>query len=158
MLCNVNISYTTRFYLDLRAFLVSCGFAHAWGFSPHAHAGSGALCVAFPRRGTSVCVSVPTTSVLILESDVAHAPYCTNDCLYCHATRRKLKLETAYDSQREIWHMRASPACVKYHAADASDTKMGTEVVGTLTHADAPHRGNAPYSAPRPAFVCHAFQ
>jgi hypothetical protein len=23
---------------------------------------------------------------------------------------------------------------------------MGTEVVGTLTHADAPHRGNAPHS------------
>jgi hypothetical protein len=31
-----------------------------------------------------------------------HAPYCTNDCQYCHATRRKLKLETAYHPQREI--------------------------------------------------------
>jgi hypothetical protein len=36
--------------------------------------------------------------------------------------------------------------------------KMGTEVVGTLTHADAPHRGNVPHSAPRPACVYHALQ
>jgi wyosine [tRNA(Phe)-imidazoG37] synthetase (radical SAM superfamily) len=25
----------------------------------------------------------------------AQAPYCTNDCQYCHTTRRKLKLKTA---------------------------------------------------------------
>jgi hypothetical protein len=44
------------------------------------------------------------------------------------------------------------PACVKFHS------KMGTEVVGTLTHADAPQRGNDPHSAPRPACVSHALQ
>jgi hypothetical protein len=47
-----------------------------------------------------------------LESDGAHTPYCTNDCLYRHAIRRKLKLETAYDPQRETLRMRASPVCV----------------------------------------------
>jgi hypothetical protein len=41
-------------------------------------------------------MSVPTTSVPILESGGAHAQYYTNDCQYCHATRRKQKLETAY--------------------------------------------------------------
>jgi hypothetical protein len=38
---------------------------------------------------------------------------------------------------------------------------MGTEVVSTLTHADAPQQGNAPHSvrsAPRPACVYHALQ
>jgi hypothetical protein len=54
-------------------------------------------------------VIVPTTSVPILESDKEHAPYCTNDCLYRHATRRKLKLKIAYDLQREIVRMRAQP-------------------------------------------------
>jgi hypothetical protein len=43
-----------------------------------------------------------------LVSDLAHAPYCTTDCLHCHATRRKLKLKTAYDPQREILRMRTS--------------------------------------------------
>jgi hypothetical protein len=73
----------------------------------------------------------------------------------------------------QIW-----PACVKFHVADhtqfkflfsagcvtvytiistigscaQSDSKMGTEVVGTLTHADAPQRGNASH----PAYVFHA--
>jgi hypothetical protein len=70
------------------------------------------------------------------------------------------------------------PACVKFHAADDTlirglvfyglrvsidnrsynagtslDSKMGTEVVGTLTHADAP-----PRMTPRPACVYHALQ
>jgi hypothetical protein len=36
-----------------------------------------------------------------------YAPYCTNDCQYCHATRRKLKLESARHPQREISRMRA---------------------------------------------------
>jgi hypothetical protein len=35
---------------------------------------------------------------------------------------------------------------------------MTTEVVGTLTHADAPDRGNAPHSAPQPACVYHTLQ
>jgi hypothetical protein len=39
-------------------------------------------------------------------------PCCNNYIEYCHATRRKLKLETAYYPQREISRMRASPACV----------------------------------------------
>jgi hypothetical protein len=39
-----------------------------------------------------------------------------------------------------------------------SDSKMGTEVVGTLTHADGPLRDNAPHSAPHPAYVYHALQ
>jgi hypothetical protein len=38
--------------------------------------------------------------------------YCTNDCQHCHATRRKLTLETAHNPQREISHMRTIPACV----------------------------------------------
>jgi wyosine [tRNA(Phe)-imidazoG37] synthetase (radical SAM superfamily) len=46
------------------------------------------------------------------KADGAHAPQCTNDCLYCHTTRRKLKLQTAYDPQREILRMRAKSACV----------------------------------------------
>jgi hypothetical protein len=49
-----------------------------------------------------------TTAVPILESGGAYAPYCTNDCQYCHATRRKLKLETAYHPQREISHLSLS--------------------------------------------------
>jgi hypothetical protein len=32
------------------------------------------------------------------------------------------------------------------------------EVVATLTHADAPHRGNALHRAPRSACVYHALQ
>jgi hypothetical protein len=45
-----------------------------------------------------------------------HAPYCTrtNDFQYCHATRIKLKLETAYHPQREILRMRSNPACVSF--------------------------------------------
>jgi hypothetical protein len=35
-----------------------------------------------------------------------------NDYQYCHATRRKLKLETAYHPQREISRMRVIPARV----------------------------------------------
>jgi hypothetical protein len=35
---------------------------------------------------------------------------------------------------------------------------MGTEVVGTLTHAGEPQRGNAPHSVPHPACVYHALQ
>jgi hypothetical protein len=42
--------------------------------------------------GASACVSVPTISAPILVSDGAHAPYCTNDCQFCHTPRRKLKL------------------------------------------------------------------
>jgi hypothetical protein len=53
-----------------------------------------------------------TTSVPILESGGAHAPYCTNDCQYCHATHRKLKLETVYHPQRKISRMQANLACV----------------------------------------------
>jgi hypothetical protein len=34
------------------------------------------------------------------------------DCLYRHATRRKLKLEIAYDPQCEILRMHVNPACV----------------------------------------------
>jgi hypothetical protein len=50
----------------------------------------------------SIRMREPTTSVFILESGGADAPYCTNDCQYCHGTRRKLKLETAYYTQSEI--------------------------------------------------------
>jgi hypothetical protein len=56
------------------------------------------------------CVSVPTISVPILESGGAHGPYCSKNCQYCHATRRKLILETACHSQREISRIRADPA------------------------------------------------
>jgi hypothetical protein len=77
----------------------------------HARCG-GALCGALTRCGESACVSVPSTSVHILESGGAHALYCTKDCQYCLATRRKLKLETAYHPQREILRMQANAACV----------------------------------------------
>jgi hypothetical protein len=50
-------------------------------------------------------VSVPTTSVPILESDGAHASYYNNDCLYRHATRKTTGTQTAYDPQREICHV-----------------------------------------------------
>jgi hypothetical protein len=43
-----------------------------------------------------------------LKSGGAHAPSCTSDCQYCHATRRKLKLETAYHPQRDISRMLAN--------------------------------------------------
>jgi hypothetical protein len=46
-----------------------------------------------PACVTSACVSVPSTSVSILEWDGAHAPYCTNDYLNCHTTRGKQKLK-----------------------------------------------------------------
>jgi hypothetical protein len=36
--------------------------------------------------------------------------------------------------------------------------KMGTELVGTLMHANALQRGNAPHSASHPAYVYHALQ
>jgi hypothetical protein len=41
---------------------------------------------------------------------------------------------------------------VQYGASAPRDSKMGTEVVGTLTHADAAQRGNTPH----PAYVYHA--
>jgi hypothetical protein len=76
-----------------------------------------------PRYGVSACVSVRilhnergTTSVPTLESGRLHAPYCTNDCQYCHATSRKLKLETTYHPQRENSRMQANLACVSKSA------------------------------------------
>jgi hypothetical protein len=47
---------------------------------------------------------------------------------------------------------------IGYSACAPPDSKMGTEVVGTLTHADAPQRGNAQHSTPHPAYVYHALQ
>jgi hypothetical protein len=55
------------------------------------HAGCGALC------GASACVSVPTTSVPILESDRAHAPYFINDCLYRNPSRMVSGTEIDYN-------------------------------------------------------------
>jgi hypothetical protein len=46
----------------------------------------------------------------------------------------------------------------KVRAPLLTDYKMGTELVGTLTHADAPQRGNASHSAPYPVCVYHALQ
>jgi hypothetical protein len=69
--------------------------------------------MALTHCGASACVGVPTTLVPILESDGAHAPFCTSntvDCQYCHATLRKMKLETAYHLQREITR---TPVCTK---------------------------------------------
>jgi hypothetical protein len=80
--------------------------------------------------------------------------------------------------------MRANPACMKYHAADdtllriavfyglrcidnrmyktvrapSPTLKMGTEVVETLTHADALQRGYALHSISHLACVYHALQ
>jgi hypothetical protein len=62
------------------------------------------------RCRASACVSMPTTSVPILELGGAHARRYCNDCQYRHTTRRKLKHETAYHPQREITCMRANPA------------------------------------------------
>jgi hypothetical protein len=45
--------------------------------------------------------------VPILESDRAHAPNSTNDCLCRYATRKITETQTAYDPQREILRMRA---------------------------------------------------
>jgi hypothetical protein len=41
---------------------------------------------------------------------------------------------------------------VQYGACAPPDSKMATEVVGKLTHADAPQRGNAPHGIPH-AFI-----
>jgi hypothetical protein len=45
---------------------------------------------------------------------------------------------------------------IQHGACAPPDSKMGTEVVGTLTHAGAPQRSNAPHSAPHPACVYNA--
>jgi hypothetical protein len=47
---------------------------------------------------------------------------------------------------------------LQYGECASLDSKMGTKVVGTLTHADAPQRGNAPHSAPHPACFYHTLQ
>jgi hypothetical protein len=52
-----------------------------------------------------------------------------------------------------IWTIVSTIRCVR-----SSDSKMSTEVEGTLTRADAPQRGNAPHSAPHPACVYPALQ
>jgi hypothetical protein len=64
---------------------------------------------AWSAAGASACVSAPATSVPMLESDVAHAPYYTNDCLYRQATCRKHKLKLHNHPLREISRMRAVP-------------------------------------------------
>jgi hypothetical protein len=67
-------------------------------------------CAGLTHCGVSACVSVQLQSPL--ESGGVHALYCTNDCQYSHATRRKLKLKTANHPQREISRMLGNPACV----------------------------------------------
>jgi hypothetical protein len=53
---------------------------------------------------------------------------------------------------RVAWQ--CSQSLVQYGACAPPDSKMGTEVVGTLTHADTPHRGHAPHRAHVPrAFI-----
>jgi hypothetical protein len=54
-------------------------------------------------------MNVRTTSVPILQSDEAHALYCTNDCLCRDATRR---ITETKNPQREILRMRANPAFI----------------------------------------------
>jgi hypothetical protein len=62
------------------------------------------------------------------------------------------------------WSVCVKFALLKYGSRDStircvlSDSKMGTEVVGSLMHADASHRGNAPHSTPRPTCVYPALQ
>jgi hypothetical protein len=46
-----------------------------------------------------------STSVPILESGGVYAPYCAKDCQSGQATSTKMKLDTAYDPQREILFM-----------------------------------------------------
>jgi hypothetical protein len=70
------------------------------------HAGCGALCIRMRERAYNCLPSA-------YFRDGAHEPYSTNDCQYSPATRRKLKLETAYHPQREISRMRANPTCVR---------------------------------------------
>jgi hypothetical protein len=43
-----------------------------------------------------------------------------------------------------------------YNTVRAPDSKMSTEVAGTLTHADTPQRDNVLHSAPHPACVYQA--
>jgi hypothetical protein len=77
-----------------------------YNFSAHFRAG---LCGALPRCGAYACVSVTTTLVPILEPGGAHTPYCANDCQYCHATRRKLKLRIV----RSVKFHACRPICVR---------------------------------------------
>jgi hypothetical protein len=55
---------------------------------------------------------------------------------------------------RVAWGYRQS--LVRYGACAQSDSKMGTDIVRSLTHADSPHRSNALHSDPRPACAYHA--
>jgi hypothetical protein len=57
---------------------------------------------------------------------------------------------SSFSFLRVAW--RYTQSLVHHGAWTPSESKIGTEVEGTLTHADAPHRGNSPHSAPR-AFV-----
>jgi hypothetical protein len=54
----------------------------------------------------------------------------TERCLYRNASCRKLKLETAYDPQQEILHMRANPACVN----KSRDTKIALKDKKDVPH------------------------
>jgi hypothetical protein len=74
-------------------------------------------CGSLSRCGSPACVSVPTASVPDeVESEEAHAPYCTNDCQYRYTTRKITKTKTVYNTQRAILRMQANPACVSKSA------------------------------------------
>jgi hypothetical protein len=114
------------------AVLVSRGFAHARGIGPHAkHPQRIISYVNLWYSVKNACgMRSAVRSVTLLRSIRmreraynfrAHfrvgrgIPYCTNYCQYYHATRRKLKLETAYHPQREIPRMRANSAWANPH-------------------------------------------
>jgi hypothetical protein len=88
----------------------------------------GALCGTLHWCGASACVIVYTTSVPILESDGEHAPYCNNDCLYRHATRRKQKLKLLIIRSVKFYACGLNPRAW----ANPCDTKYALNT--TITH------------------------
>jgi hypothetical protein len=63
---------------------------------------------------------------------------------------------SSFSFLRIAWCCRQS--LVQYVACAPYGSKMGTEVEGTLMHANGPHWGNTPHCAPHPACVYNALQ
>jgi hypothetical protein len=77
------------------------------------------------------------------------------DCLTSNFTLRMIR---SFKFQFSTGCVTVLTIVSQFGAYTQPDSKMGTEVLGTLTHADAPHQGNAPHSAPHPQCVYNALQ
>jgi hypothetical protein len=83
-------------------------------------------------------------------------------CAFAHAGLTRIReisrcgwhAVSSFNFPRVAWQYWQS--LVQYGACTPLDSKMDTEVVGTLTHADAPQRDNATHSTPHRAWVYRA--